>query len=85
MNIRLRFFASIRETVGTGQESIVVPANVQTIGDLRGFLRRRGGAWEQALAEGRALRMACDQQMADAATRISDGCEVAFFPPVTGG
>jgi sulfur-carrier protein len=56
-----------------------------TVGDVRVFLRNRGGAWAETLAEGRALRMACNQQMTDAGTRISEGCEVAFFPPVTGG
>jgi molybdopterin synthase sulfur carrier subunit len=58
---------------------------VQTVGEVRAYLRERGGAWAEALAEGRALRMACNQVMADAQARISDGCEVAFFPPVTGG
>ena len=31
------------------------------------------------------LRMAYNQQMTDADTHITEGCEVAFFPPVTGG
>lgn len=85
MNIQLRFFASIREALGTSQETIALPDHVRTVGDVRAFLRERGGAWAEVLAEGRALRMACNQQMTDAATRISSGCEVAFFPPVTGG
>jgi sulfur-carrier protein len=85
MNIQLRFFASIREAVGTGQESLAVPAQVLTIGDLRAHLRERGGKWAVALAEGRALRMAYNQQMAGADARLADGGEVAFFPPVTGG
>ncbi|WP_194721579.1 molybdopterin converting factor subunit 1 [Noviherbaspirillum malthae] len=85
MQIQLRFFASVREAVGTGQESVSLPGEVRTVGDVRSFLRSRGGAWAEALAEGRALRMACNQQMTDAATPISEGCEVAFFPPVTGG
>ncbi|WP_151638352.1 molybdopterin converting factor subunit 1 [Noviherbaspirillum aerium] len=85
MQIQLRFFASVREAVGTGQESVSLPVEVRTVGDVRAYLRSRGGAWAEALAEGRALRMACDQQMTDAATPISEGCEVAFFPPVTGG
>ena len=38
-----------------------------------------------ALPPGRSLRMACNQVMADEATPLSEGCEVAFFPPVTGG
>jgi sulfur-carrier protein len=85
MNIQLRFFASIREKLGTSQESVNVPESVQTIGDVRAFLRERGGAWAETLAEGRSLRMACNQQLADASTRLSEDCEVAFFPPVTGG
>lgn len=85
MNIQLRFFASVREALGTSQESVNVPDHVQTVGDMRSFLRERGGAWAEALAEGRALRTAVNQQMSGADTRLTDGCEVAFFPPVTGG
>jgi len=85
MNIQLRFFASIRETLGTAQEALALPEHVQTVGQVRDYLRERGGIWAQALAEGRALRMAYNQQMTDADTRISEGGEVAFFPPVTGG
>lgn len=85
MNIQLRFFASVREALGASQENVALPDNVVTVGDVRSWLRARGGVWAETLAEGRALRMACNQQMTDADTRISEGCEVAFFPPVTGG
>jgi molybdopterin synthase sulfur carrier subunit len=85
MLIKLRYFASVREQLGTSEESLEVPVTVRTIGELRRFLRERGAAWEEALGEGRALRMACDQRMADADAPLADGCEVAFFPPVTGG
>jgi molybdopterin synthase sulfur carrier subunit len=85
MNIQLRFFASVREALGTSQETVDLPEQVRTIGALRQFLRERGGVWADTLAEGRALRMACNQQMVDASAELSEGCEVAFFPPVTGG
>lgn len=85
MNIQLRFFASVREALGTAQEDINLPEHVRTVGDVRDFLRQRGGAWAEVLAEGRALRMACNHQMTEPATPITEGCEVAFFPPVTGG
>ena len=85
MHIQLRFFASVREKIGTAQEMLTVPDSIRTISDVRALLCERGGAWAEALAEGRALRMAYNQQMTDAATPISEGCEVAFFPPVTGG
>ena len=85
MNIQLRFFAGIREALGTSQETLSLPAHVQTVGEVRAWLCERGGVWREALGEGRALRMAYNQQMSDAGTRIDDGGEVAFFPPVTGG
>jgi len=85
MNIQLRFFASVREALATSQETVALPDDVQTVGDVRAWLRQRGGPWAEALAEGRALRMAYNQQMTGADTRIAEGGEVAFFPPVTGG
>jgi molybdopterin synthase sulfur carrier subunit len=85
MQLELRYFASVREQVGQGAERADVPAEVRTVGDLRAWLRNRGGAWAETLAEGRALRMAVDHAVARADTPLADGCEVAFFPPVTGG
>jgi molybdopterin synthase sulfur carrier subunit len=85
MQITLRFFASVREVLGTGQESLSVPASIDTVGSLRDHLVARGGVWSQALGPERALRMACDQVMCQPGTALRDGCEVAFFPPVTGG
>jgi sulfur-carrier protein len=85
MKIQLRFFASVREALGTSQETVALPDDVRTVGDVRKHLRSRGGAWAEVLAEGRALRMAFNQQMTGADTHITEGCEVAFFPPVTGG
>ncbi len=85
MTITLRYFASVRESVGTGQEELAMPAGVATVGALRQHLAARGGVWAEALGEGRALRMARNQVMCQADAAIDDGCEVAFFPPVTGG
>ncbi|MEO0316407.1 MAG: hypothetical protein RL404_84 [Pseudomonadota bacterium] len=85
MQIQLKFFASLREAVGTSSESLTVPAGVATAGELRELLRARGGAWAEALADSKALRIALNQQMTDASARLTEGCELAFFPPVTGG
>lgn len=85
MKINLRFFASVRELVGTAQEVLEVSEPVRTVGEVRTLLIARGGNWEYALAQGRALRMAHNQLMCDADTVIGEGDEVAFFPPVTGG
>lgn len=85
MKIEIRFFASVREALGVAQESVVVPDDVKTVGDVRAWLQTRSDNWSDVLGEGRALRMAYNQEMTDASTTITDGCEVAFFPPVTGG
>lgn len=85
MHIELRFFASVREALGLSAERVDLPEEITTVGDVRAWLRRRGGAWAETLAEGRALRMACNHEMTDASARLTEGCEVAFFPPVTGG
>jgi sulfur-carrier protein len=85
MKIQLKFFASVREALGVADETADVPDGIATVGDVRGWLRARGGVWAETLAEGRALRMACNHVMTEPTTRITEGCEVAFFPPVTGG
>lgn len=85
MQIQLKFFASLRESVGTSQENLILPSEIQTVGQVRDLLQQRGGVWAEALAQGRAVRMACNQIMAEESTLLSEGCELAFFPPVTGG
>ena len=85
MNITLRFFASVREQLGTSQENLTLPDGVNTVAAVRTHLAARGGVWGQALAGGQSLRTAVDHVMCSADTALVDGCEVAFFPPVTGG
>lgn len=85
MTITVLYFAGLRETLGTGRETLELPQGVGTAAQLRGWLRERGGAWADALAEGRAVRVSVDQAMARPDTPLRPGAEVAFFPPVTGG
>ncbi len=85
MIVTVLFFASLRESVGTGREQISLPEGVTTAGQLRAFLRARGPTWDGALGTARALRVAVNQVMADDSTPLPAGAEVAFFPPVTGG
>ena len=85
MQIQLKFFASLREAVGTSAENLTLTSDIKTVGQVRDLLQQRGGVWAEALSEGRAVRMACNQIMAEENTLLSEGCELAFFPPVTGG
>ena len=85
MRVHVRYFASVREIVGLAQEIHDLPDTVQTVGEARDWLRAQGGRYALALAADKPLRMACNQVMCDAQTALQPNCEVAFFPPVTGG
>jgi molybdopterin synthase sulfur carrier subunit len=85
LKIKLLYFAALREQLGTAGEDLELPAGVSTVAALRSHLRGRGGAWERALAEGRLVRTAINQDMAAPSAGLNAGDEVAFFPPVTGG
>jgi molybdopterin synthase sulfur carrier subunit len=82
--IQLRYFASLRETLGTGDEQIELPENINDLPALTQWLQQRGESWQSALADQR-LHVAVNQQIVPADSRIADGDEVAWFPPVTGG
>ena len=45
----------------------------------------RGGPLADTLAPGRAVRVALNQTLAHEHAGLTQGDEVAFFPPVTGG
>jgi molybdopterin synthase sulfur carrier subunit len=79
------YFASLRERLGKSREQVPLPSGAATVGDLVETLRAREAAWSEAFASGKAWRVAVNQRMADPATPLEAGDEVAFFPPVTGG
>ena len=83
MRLTVRYFASIREAVGQGSES--VDTSAANLAALRDELIARGGAYAPALARGRPVRVALDRVMSDESAALGEGSEVAFFPPVTGG
>ncbi|NNG25769.1 MoaD/ThiS family protein [Telluria aromaticivorans] len=85
MRITLRYFASVREAVGMGQEAFELAGDAATVGEVREALVARGGIWAEALGPGRAVRTAHKQVMCGPSQEVEDGAEVAFFPPVTGG
>jgi sulfur-carrier protein len=83
MNIKVRYFASIREALGSG-EQVVLPEG-STAAALREWLIQRSPEHAAALTLGRSLRCAVDQTLSDGSAVLADGVEVAFFPPLTGG
>lgn len=83
MKVTVKYFAGIREAIGTGQEQR--DTQTMTLGDLRDELIALGGAYAESLARGKAVRLALNQVMVDETAALHESAEVAFFPPVTGG
>lgn len=83
MKVTVKYFASIREAIGTGSE--VRDTAASTLGALRDELIALGGEHAEALARGRSVRLALNQTLSEESAELSEGAEVAFFPPVTGG
>lgn len=83
MKVTVKYFASIREAVGSASE--VRESQADTLGGLRDELIALGAAHAECLARGKAVRLALNQVMVDESAVLHDGAEVAFFPPVTGG
>jgi len=83
--VTLLYFASLRESVGVSREQVSLPSGNATVSAVVEYLRARDGRWTDAFAPGRAWRVAVNQQMANPATPVRPGDEIAFFPPVTGG
>jgi molybdopterin synthase sulfur carrier subunit len=83
MIVTVKYFAGIRETIGVGSEQRNTQA--ATLGELRDELIALGGVHAEGLARGKAVRLALKQTMCDESSALTEGAEVAFFPPVTGG
>ena len=83
MKLAVRYFAAVREALGSGEE--VEIASVTTISGLRDALAARGGRHAEALGRQRVLRSAKNRVLCAEDMLLSDGDEVGFFPPLTGG
>ena len=75
--IKVLFFAQVRELVGT--DATEVAADFPTVEALRQHM-----AAQLALEDGKLLA-AVNQTLVSFDHPLTDGDEVAFFPPVTGG
>jgi len=77
MTINILYFASLRERIGRGSDTVISsePLPVFQI-------------WQQATGQKTFpddILVALNQEYTDADAIVTDGDEVAFFPPVTGG
>jgi molybdopterin synthase sulfur carrier subunit len=83
--IQIRYFASLRERLGTDAETLELSDDAATVAHIAAALRSRGVPWNEVLSESQTILVAVNQEMATLENPVRDGDEVAFFPPVTGG
>ncbi len=81
MRIRVLFFAAYRELVGQGFHEVTLSPG-STVGELLQELWALGDPFQHLPA---APVVAVNRAFASTDTRLSDGDEVAFIPPVAGG
>ncbi|GGK23725.1 molybdopterin synthase sulfur carrier subunit [Aliivibrio fischeri] len=80
--ITVLFFAQTKELIGT--DKLELSGEYATAEAIRQELSQKGDKWDLALEKGKLL-VAINQTISSLDSTVSDGDEVAFFPPVTGG
>jgi len=80
--INVLFFAQVRELVDC--DRLQLDATFNDVEALRAELATKSDRWALALESGKLLA-AVNQTLVSFDHPVSDGDEVAFFPPVTGG
>ena len=75
MSIQVKFFASLRETIGVDDTTI---SHARSAGEVWDIVTNKAERPSNIL-------VAINLEYAHFASPVQDGDEVAFFPPVTGG
>jgi molybdopterin synthase sulfur carrier subunit len=83
--IKIVYFAWVRERVGVAEEIIDVPQNILTVEALAEWLSLRDEGYASAFENPKLVRAAIDHVHAKPKDLIKGAREIAFFPPMTGG
>ncbi|MEM6461928.1 MAG: molybdopterin converting factor subunit 1 [Pseudomonadota bacterium] len=83
--VKMVYFAWIRERIGKGEETLDLPDDVQTVGDLIAYLKTCGEGYAAAFNVPEAVHVAINKQHCGHGDAIGEATEIALFPPMTGG
>jgi molybdopterin synthase catalytic subunit len=81
VRVEILYFAILRERVGRDRETLELPDGAD-VGAARAAIAARHRTIEALLPQ---VQTAVNRAMAKDATRLAEGDEVAFLPPVAGG
>jgi molybdopterin synthase sulfur carrier subunit len=80
MKVKVRYFASIRDMIGTDQEEVETPTGTTLIAFYEELKATHGG-----LNEWNKVLLAVNGEYMDPDQILGEGDVVAVFPPVSGG
>jgi molybdopterin synthase catalytic subunit len=81
VQVRLLFFASIKDIVGARQIDVEIPSG-STVGSLLAELEER---YPRLAGYRSILLTSVNEEYAKPDTKVADGDEIGIFPPVSGG
>lgn len=81
MRVRVLFFGMVKDMVGRPSEDAEFPAGA----DLRAVFDTYAASYPRLRELSSSIVMARNQEFTDISTSITEGDEVAFLPPVSGG
>ena len=81
MKVKLLFFASCRSITGDKELTWDIPENA-TVGDMK---KELGLQYPKLVGMENILSIAVNAEYVDDSIVLSDGDEIAFIPPVSGG
>ena len=86
MNLKLLFFASLREQFEFSQKEISLTKQVRTAEEfLLDMSKQIGGDWVDLFENKNMYKLAINQELSSWKDPIHEGDELAIFPPITGG
>ena len=86
MNLKLLFFANLREQFGFSQKEFTLSKEVRTPEEFLLIMSKQtGGEWINLFEDKMLFKVAINQDLSSWKDPIFEGDELAIFPPITGG
>ncbi len=82
MQVRVLYFAAVRDLVGSGEERLDLPSDIRTVADFARWVETRHAALGGRMA---SVRLARNEAFARDDEALAEGDVLALIPPVAGG